>query len=106
MSKETKIPMEQKLVVGAVAGVIGTSAIFPIDVVKTRLQVCLTQAQRFSLLYHPHPYHFSDHECLTTTLSTQNQTPDKVTGQLKYRGLAHCTGKHNLPKTHVKFVLL
>eukprot|EP00035_Acanthoeca_spectabilis_P012300 m.219580 g.219580 ORF g.219580 m.219580 type:complete len:292 (-) comp15584_c0_seq4:517-1392(-) len=57
MSKETKIPMEQKLVVGAVAGVIGTSAIFPIDVVKTRLQ---------------------------------NQTPDKVTGQLKYRGIFHC----------------
>jgi len=30
--------MEQKLLVGAVAGVIGTSCIFPLDMVKTRLQ--------------------------------------------------------------------
>lgn len=30
--------MEQKLLVGAVAGVVGTSAIFPLDMVKTRLQ--------------------------------------------------------------------
>eukprot|EP00038_Savillea_parva_P023268 m.40229 g.40229 ORF g.40229 m.40229 type:complete len:311 (-) comp5938_c0_seq1:294-1226(-) len=35
---DIKIPMGQKLMVGAVAGVLGTSAIFPIDAVKTRLQ--------------------------------------------------------------------
>jgi hypothetical protein len=32
------IPMHQKLMVGAAAGVIGTSCVFPIDVCKTRLQ--------------------------------------------------------------------
>lgn len=35
---DIKIPMYQKLMVGAASGVIGTSCIFPIDVVKTRLQ--------------------------------------------------------------------
>ena len=35
---DVKIPMQQKLVVGAIAGVIGTCCIFPIDVAKTRLQ--------------------------------------------------------------------
>jgi len=33
-----KLPMEQKLLVGAVAGVVGTSCIYPLDMVKTRLQ--------------------------------------------------------------------
>jgi len=33
-----KIPFSQKLGVGAVAGVVGTSCIFPLDMVKTRLQ--------------------------------------------------------------------
>eukprot|EP01036_Dinobryon_divergens_P027510 gene27510-36299_t len=36
--KEKKLPLPIKLSVGAVAGVIGTSCIFPIDMVKTRLQ--------------------------------------------------------------------
>jgi len=36
--REKKLPLPIKLVVGAVAGVIGTSCIFPIDMVKTRLQ--------------------------------------------------------------------
>jgi len=35
-----KLPMQQKLVVGAIAGVVGTKAIFPLDMVKTRLQAC------------------------------------------------------------------
>lgn len=33
-----KVPLAAKLVVGAVAGVVGTVCIFPIDMVKTRLQ--------------------------------------------------------------------
>jgi len=37
-AKNFKLPMSQKLLVGAVAGVVGTSAIFPLDMVKTRLQ--------------------------------------------------------------------
>lgn len=36
--QEVAIPLSQKLVVGAIAGVIGTCCIYPIDVVKTRLQ--------------------------------------------------------------------
>lgn len=36
--KPKKLPLPVKLVVGAVAGVVGTSCIFPIDMVKTRLQ--------------------------------------------------------------------
>jgi solute carrier family 25 (mitochondrial aspartate/glutamate transporter), member 12/13 len=37
-SKEKKIPMGMKLVVGGIAGIIGTCCIYPIDMVKTRLQ--------------------------------------------------------------------
>lgn len=37
-AQPVKIPLSQKMAVGAVAGIIGTAAIFPIDVVKTRLQ--------------------------------------------------------------------
>lgn len=33
-----KLPLEQKLAVGAVAGIVGTSCIYPLDMVKTRLQ--------------------------------------------------------------------
>jgi hypothetical protein len=36
--KPKKVPLPLKLVVGAVAGVVGTSCIYPIDMVKTRLQ--------------------------------------------------------------------
>ena len=36
--KPPKLPLPMKLVVGAVAGAVGTSCIFPIDMVKTRLQ--------------------------------------------------------------------
>lgn len=33
-----RVPLPQKLVVGGIAGVIGTSCIFPLDIIKTRLQ--------------------------------------------------------------------
>jgi solute carrier family 25 aspartate/glutamate transporter 12/13 len=36
--KPKKLPLPVKLVVGACAGVVGTSCIFPIDMIKTRLQ--------------------------------------------------------------------
>jgi len=36
--KPVNVPLPAKLVVGGIAGVIGTSIIFPIDMVKTRLQ--------------------------------------------------------------------
>ena len=34
-----RVPLHQKMVVGALSGVIGMSAVFPVDLVKTRLQV-------------------------------------------------------------------
>ena len=36
--KPKKLPLPIKLVVGAVAGIVGTSCIYPIDMIKTRLQ--------------------------------------------------------------------
>lgn len=36
--KEIKLPMVQKLLTGAVAGVVGTSCIYPLDMIKTHLQ--------------------------------------------------------------------
>lgn len=36
--KPVNVPLAAKLVVGGIAGIIGTSIIFPIDMVKTRLQ--------------------------------------------------------------------
>lgn len=36
--KPKKLPLPIKLVVGAVAGVVGTCCIYPIDIIKTRLQ--------------------------------------------------------------------
>ena len=38
IQKPKKLPIPVKLVVGAAAGAFGTSCIFPIDMVKTRLQ--------------------------------------------------------------------
>lgn len=37
-TKPKKLPLHIKLMVGAVAGAVGTSVIFPIDMIKTRLQ--------------------------------------------------------------------
>lgn len=37
-NNEKKVPIIQKFSVGAIAGVIGTSCIYPVDMVKTRLQ--------------------------------------------------------------------
>ncbi len=34
-----RVPLHQKMVVGALSGVIGMSAVFPVDLVKTRLQL-------------------------------------------------------------------
>lgn len=33
-----KLPMHQKLMVGGIAGIVGTTCIYPLDMVKTRLQ--------------------------------------------------------------------
>jgi len=48
MPGDFKLPMEQKLAVGGVAGIIGTSAIYPLDMVKTRLQA---SGQKGAILY-------------------------------------------------------
>ena len=39
-----RIPLWQKMAVGALSGVLGTVAIFPIDTVKTRLQLAAVQS--------------------------------------------------------------
>jgi solute carrier family 25 aspartate/glutamate transporter 12/13 len=38
INKPKKLPLHLKLVVGALAGAFGTTCIFPIDMIKTRLQ--------------------------------------------------------------------
>lgn len=38
MKKEPIVPLQYKLLVGGLAGMLGTSIIFPLDMVKTRLQ--------------------------------------------------------------------
>lgn len=47
--KKYKLPMEQKLLVGAVAGVVGTSAIFPLDMIKTRLQAATVKTSPLTI---------------------------------------------------------
>ena len=42
--KPKKLPLPIKLGVGAVAGIVGTSCIFPIDMIKTRLQATTSAA--------------------------------------------------------------
>lgn len=42
------VPLEQKLVVGGLAGVLGTSIVFPLDFVKTRLQNQKAGAARYA----------------------------------------------------------
>lgn len=39
-----RVPLWQKMLVGASAGVLGTTAVFPIDLVKTRLQLSTFQS--------------------------------------------------------------
>jgi solute carrier family 25 (mitochondrial aspartate/glutamate transporter), member 12/13 len=48
---EVYIPLPQKLAVGALAGVFGTSCIFPLDVAKTRLQNQSPDAKTGKLQY-------------------------------------------------------
>lgn len=63
-SNDVKIPFMTKLVTGAVAGVIGTCCVFPIDIVKTRLQNQVVAADG-SRMYR-NPWH-----CFRTILSKE-----------------------------------
>lgn len=47
--KKFRLPMREKLLVGAVAGVVGTSAIFPLDMIKTRLQAATNKPSPISI---------------------------------------------------------
>eukprot|EP00607_Mallomonas_marina_P007576 CAMPEP_0182417416 /NCGR_PEP_ID=MMETSP1167-20130531/1867_1 /TAXON_ID=2988 /ORGANISM="Mallomonas Sp, Strain CCMP3275" /LENGTH=290 /DNA_ID=CAMNT_0024590983 /DNA_START=68 /DNA_END=940 /DNA_ORIENTATION=- len=47
VEKPKKLPLPVKLVVGAAAGVVGTTCIFPIDMVKTRLQASALYSNPF-----------------------------------------------------------
>jgi len=38
LTKEIKLPLYNKLIVGGIAGIVGTTCIFPLDMIKTRLQ--------------------------------------------------------------------
>lgn len=75
--------MEQKLVVGAIAGIIGTSAIFPIDVVKTRLQVGVVTPLLFPGAAFP-LFSFAKHEaseCLSAHFAVTTALANHIFGR-------------------------